>query len=155
MDTGYTITRGGVSAEFLSEGETTAIALLYFLKSLQDRRFPLANGVIVLDDPVSSLDANALFLAFAFIRERTKDAGQLFILTHNFSFFRQVRHWFHHLKGQKKKDVSKRPARFFMLDSTLDENATEQHHSDGSILCLNSTIRSTNTWFRPHPPSIN
>ena len=122
-DTGYTITRGGVSAQFLSEGETTAIALLYFLKSLQDRRFPLANGVIVLDDPVSSLDANALFLAFAFIRERTKDAGQLFILTHNFSFFRQVRHWFHHLKGQKKKDVSKRPARFFMLDSALDENA--------------------------------
>ena len=50
-ETGYTITRGGVPAHSLSEGETTAIALLYFLKSLQDRRFALANGVIVLDDP--------------------------------------------------------------------------------------------------------
>ena len=122
-ETGYLITRGGVPAESLSEGETTAIALLYFLKSLQDRRFERTNGVIVLDDPVSSLDANALFLAFGFIRERTEDAGQLFVLTHNFSFFRQVRNWFHHLRGQNKNDVSQRPARFFMLDSALGDNA--------------------------------
>ena len=121
-DTGYTIMRGGTLAKSLSEGETTAIALLYFLKSLQDRRFDLKKGVIVLDDPVSSLDANALFLAFGFIRERTKNAGQIFILTHNFSFFRQVRNWFHYLKGQKKSELSQRPARFFMLDSEFKEN---------------------------------
>ena len=122
-ETGYTIARDGIPAQTLSEGETTAIALLYFLKSLQDRRFSPASGVIVLDDPVSSLDANALFLAFGFIRERTKDAGQLFVLTHSFSFFRQVRNWFHHLRGQGKRNVSQRPARFFMLDSTLEKNA--------------------------------
>ena len=121
-ETGYTITRGGTPAQALSEGETTAIALLYFLKCLQDRRFSPESGVIVLDDPVSSLDANALFLAFGFIRERTKDAAQLFVLTHNFSFFRQVRNWFHHLRGQRKRDPSQRPARFFMLDSTLEGN---------------------------------
>ena len=113
-ENGYTMTRGGVPAESLSEGETTAIALLYFLKSLNDRRFTVENSVIVLDDPVSSLDANALFLAFGFIRERTDRAGQLFVLTHNFSFFRQVRNWFQHLKGQ---------ARFFMLDSKLLDDA--------------------------------
>ena len=119
-ETGYAITRNGISAQALSEGETTAIALLYFLKSLQDRRFELAHGVVVLDDPVSSLDSNALYLAFGFIRERTQQAGQLFILTHNFTFFRQVRNWFHHLKGQNKKDVSQRPARFYMLDCAFD-----------------------------------
>ena len=121
-ETGYTITRGGASASTVSEGETTAIALLYFLKSLLDRRFELASGVVVLDDPVSSLDANALFLAFGFIRERAGDAGQLFVLTHNFSFFRQVRNWFRHLKGQGRKVVSNRPAQFFMLDSTQEDN---------------------------------
>jgi wobble nucleotide-excising tRNase len=110
-ETGYTITRNSIPAQALSEGETTAIALLYFLKSLKDRRFDIANGVVVLDDPVSSLDANALYLAFGFIRERTKDAAQLFILTHNFTLFRQVRNWFHHLKGKDKKQ-----ARFYMLD---------------------------------------
>ena len=121
-DTGYTIARNGVPAQNLSEGETTAIALLYFLKSLKDRRFDLKKGVVVLDDPVSSLDANALYLAFGFIRERTKDAAQLFILTHNFAFFRQVRNWFHHLKGQNKKDVGQRPARFYMLEPVYNSD---------------------------------
>lgn len=109
-DTGYTITRNGVSALKLCEGEMTAIALLYFLKSLQDRGFDLKRGLVVLDDPVSSLDANALYLAFSYMRERTRGAGQIFILTHNFTLFRQVRNWFHHLKGKAKKD-----ARFYML----------------------------------------
>ena len=120
--TGYVITRSGEPAEFLSEGEKTAVALLYFLKTLQDRRFEPENGVIVLDDPVSSLDANALFLAFGFIRKRTEGAGQLFVLTHNFSFFRQVRNWFGHLQGQNNNDSSKRPAQFFMLDCAQDQS---------------------------------
>ena len=120
-DTGYSITRNGVPASMLSEGEMTAIALLYFLKSLEDRSFDKKNGIVVLDDPVSSLDANSLFLASGFIRERTKDAGQLFVFTHNFQFFRQIRNWFHHLKGQNKQDINKRPARFFMLDCITDK----------------------------------
>jgi len=119
-ETGYAITRNGTPAQALSEGEMTAIALLYFLKSLKDRRFDLAKGVVVLDDPVSSLDANALYLAFGFIRERTKDAGQLFIFTHNFTFFRQVRNWFHYLPNQKKENISRRPARFYMLNCVRD-----------------------------------
>ncbi len=121
-ETGYTITRGGVSAGTVSEGETTAIALLYFLKSLQDRRFDLARGVVVLDDPVSSLDANALFLAFGFIREHAGYAGQLFILTHNFSFFRQVRNWFGYLNRKGSKGRSNRPARLFMLESAQEDD---------------------------------
>lgn len=121
-DTGYAITRGGVPAQALSEGEMTAIALLYFLKSLQDKGFDPANGVVVLDDPVSSLDANALYLAFGFMRDRTKDAGQLIIFTHNFTFFRQVRNWFHHLPNQNKRDINQRPARFYMLDCEHDQN---------------------------------
>ncbi|HXH07930.1 MAG TPA: AAA family ATPase [Vicinamibacterales bacterium] len=120
--TGYQLLRSGHLAEALSEGERTALALLYFLKSLGDRRFDLRNGVVVLDDPVSSLDAHALYLAFGFIRHRTQDAGQLFVLTHNFGFFRQVRNWFHHQKGQKKKDVNQRPARFYMLDRVHGSN---------------------------------
>lgn len=115
-DTGYAITRNGEPALMLSEGEMTAIALLYFLKSLEDRDFELANGVVVLDDPVSSLDANAMHLAFSLMRDRTAHVGQLFVLTHNFAFFRQVRNWLRYLPGQRNKDVSKQPARFYMLE---------------------------------------
>ncbi|MCO6465021.1 MAG: AAA family ATPase [Bradyrhizobiaceae bacterium] len=113
--TGYALTRSGQYVTHLSDGERTAIAFLYFLKSLQDRAFDLKNGIVVIDDPVSSLDDNALFSAFGYMKDRTKDAGQLFILTHSFSFFRLVKNWFHHLPKQRKKKVEDRPARFFLL----------------------------------------
>lgn len=120
-DTGYTITRNGIPARSLSEGEMTAIALLYFLKSLKDRQFEMGKGLVVLDDPVSSLDANALFMAFGFIRRSVDEAAQILILTHNFAMFRQVRNWFHHLKDQNKADIAKRPARFYMMECFLTD----------------------------------
>jgi len=117
-ETGYTITRNGEPAQKLSEGEMTAIALLYFLKSLEDREFDLQNGVVVLDDPVSSLDQNSLFGAFGYIRARTQDAAQVIILTHNFLFFQMVREWFRNLRGQDK-----RAWQVFMLEFTFDDMA--------------------------------
>jgi len=129
-DTGYTITRNGETAQLLSEGEMTAIALLYFLKSLEGRDFDLANGVVVLDDPVSSLDANAMHLAFSLMRDRTSGAGQILVLTHNFAFFRQVRNWMRYLPGQRRSDITKRPARFYMLQ------CVEQDGSRASMLRL-------------------
>ena len=154
-DHGYTVTRNGVPASQLSEGETTAFALLYFLKALRDHRFDFSNGVVVLDDPISSLDANSLFLAYGFIQERTKDVGQLFILTHNFTFFRQVRNWFHQIKGQRSKDINKRPARFYMLnclsddkgrysniqnlDPLLERYESDYHYLSARVLCSSSS----------------
>ncbi len=135
LDTGYTIVRNGIPALNLSEGEKTAIAFLYFLKSLRDTAFELEKGVVVIDDPVSSMDAHALFSAFGHMREVTKEAGQLFILTHNFGFFRQVKNWFHHMDGQRKKDVTVRPARFFMLSTNIDAIGR-----NGSIVNLDSLL---------------
>lgn len=119
-ENGYQIMRGDTLADSMSEGEKTALALLYFLKSLRDDRFALNKGVVVLDDPVSSLDSNALYLAFGHIKERTNGVAQLFVLTHNFAFFRLVRRWFHHIQGQKKRDISKRPSRFYMLERVFN-----------------------------------
>lgn len=115
--TGYALTRGGQPVLHLSEGERTAIAFLYFLKSLQDKTFDLKSGIVVIDDPVSSLDANAMFSAFSYMRDRTGECGQLFIFTHSFPFFREVKNWFHHLPKQNKSNVEQRPARFFLLRS--------------------------------------
>lgn len=114
---GYRIMRGGHHATHLSDGERTAIAFLYFLKSLKATDFDLETGIVVIDDPVSSLDANSLFSAFGFLKQRTATAGQLFVLTHNFTFFRQVRNWYYNLPGQKKQDLSKQPARFYMFST--------------------------------------
>lgn len=105
-DIGYTIMRGNEVAHALSEGEKTAIALLHFLKSLEDRNFDLKTGIVVIDDPVCSLDDTALFYAFSFIKDRARNAKQLFILTHNFSFFRQVKNWLTHLKKKEGRRAS-------------------------------------------------
>lgn len=126
--TGYALTRNGHAVSHLSEGERTAIAFLYFLKSLQDKAFDMKNGIVVIDDPVSSLDANALFSAFGYMKERTKQAGQLFIFTHSFPFFRNVKNWFHHLPGQRRKQVEVRPGRFFHLRSRRHADGTRTSH---------------------------
>lgn len=49
------------------------------------------------------------------MKHRTATAGQLFVLTHNFAFFRLVRNWYYNIPGQKKKDLNQQPARFYML----------------------------------------
>jgi wobble nucleotide-excising tRNase len=113
-DAGYRIMRDGIPATRLSEGEKTALAIIYFLKSLEDRGFDKTKGIVVIDDPVSSLDANALFYAFSFIQDRTRDVGQLFITTHNFGFLRLVRKWL--FRVNKPKNKPKREARMYMLN---------------------------------------
>lgn len=115
---GYGIMRAGRPASHLSDGERTAIAFLYFLKSLQGTDFNLREGVVVIDDPVSSLDTNSLFSAFGFMKARTADAKQLIILTHSFSFFRQVRNWFDSVNQRARRE---QPARFFMLRSSIQD----------------------------------
>lgn len=100
---GYQIIRNGEIAKNLSEGEKTALAIVYFLTKLKEEGFDLKESIVVIDDPVCSLDSNAIFQAFAFIKESIKDAGQIFILTHHFDFFRQVKDWFKYLKRGKQK----------------------------------------------------
>jgi wobble nucleotide-excising tRNase len=133
---GYLIDRGGVRATDLSEGEKTAIAFLYFLKSLSGINFDLATGVVVIDDPVSSLDANSLFCSFAYLSKRTLNAGQLIILTHNFLFLKQVKNWFEYLpKGQVRHymvesymEPNGRAARISKMDKMLRDHQSEYHY---------------------------
>ena len=122
-ETGYTIVRGGHPAFQISEGEQTAIALIYFLKSLDNVDHNITETIVVLDDPISSLDSNALFSAYGLIRERCRNAKQLFLLTHNFVFFREFRDWFK-TDNQYADAVagSDKPAEFFMLKQEFDEH---------------------------------
>ncbi|MEX1026693.1 MAG: AAA family ATPase [Candidatus Paceibacterota bacterium] len=115
QETGYRIIRKEEIATDLSEGEKTAIALLYFLRRLDAPEFDRSSGLVVLDDPVSSLDSNALFNAFAYVKDHTIGAHQVVLLTHNFGFFRAVREWFRNLRGQEKKEW-----RIFMLSTGMD-----------------------------------
>jgi wobble nucleotide-excising tRNase len=135
-ETGYQIMRGPRAAKHLSEGERTAIAILYFLRTFDDTSFDLTDGIVVLDDPISSLDENSMFSAYGYIQRRTRGAGQLFVLTHNFSFFRLIKSW---LFKQSKPDRSmymltcseidgKRNTMIARLDPLLEKFESEYHY---------------------------
>jgi len=135
---GYVITRNGYPAKNLSEGERTALAFLHFLKSLSDKSFDLEKGIVVIDDPISSLDSNSIYSAFSFMKNKTAEAGQLFVMTHNFIFFKEVRRWFCNNKNEPKKDChlymlrvklerKERVATISKLDPLLRKFESEYH----------------------------
>ena len=111
-ETGYDILRNGDPAKNLSEGERTAIAFVFFITCLKEEGFELKTSIIVVDDPVSSLDGNSQFQAFSFLKEATKDAGQLFLLTHNFDFLKMLLNWIKH---------SGKPVSLYMVKNTFSE----------------------------------
>ena len=93
---GYEIIRNGVGEHDgnLSEGEKTAIAFVYFITKLKENGNNIKDTIVVVDDPVSSFDSNHLFHAYSFLRTQCTEAKQLFVLTHNFTYFKLVRDWF-------------------------------------------------------------
>jgi wobble nucleotide-excising tRNase len=99
----FQIVRGSVVAKNLSEGEKTAIAFAYFITRVQDGRHPLGDTLIVIDDPISSLDANHLFNTYALIKTQLVGCRQLFLSTHSFEFFNLIREWVE----DEEKDVKK------------------------------------------------
>jgi len=131
---GYQITRNGEIAKDLSEGEKTALAIVYFLTKINEEGFDLKNGIIVIDDPVSSLDSTTIFQAFGFIKESVKVVGQIFILTHHFDFFRQVKNWFSYCKNDReyfmmvcKEENSTRKSAIIKIDKLLIDYESEYH----------------------------
>lgn len=92
----YRILRGDRPATHLSEGEKTAIAFVYFVVHLSDGQFSKADGIVFVDDPISSLDSNSLYQAFSFLKNAVKDCKQVFVLTHSFEFLRLLLNWRHH-----------------------------------------------------------
>ena len=89
----------------LSEGEKTAMAFVYFVTKLYENDNKIEDTIVVVDDPVSSFDSNHLFFAYIFLKKHCEKAQQLFVLTHNFTYFKSIRDWFVRLnrKNQQNK----------------------------------------------------
>ncbi|EPA3164448.1 AAA family ATPase [Yersinia enterocolitica] len=101
LENHYVIQRqnGELAFESLSEGEVTFITFLYFVQ--------LANGaltqdevaqnrVVVIDDPISSLDSNVLYIISAIVKgliKKVKDVSsikQILLFTHNVYFHKEA-----------------------------------------------------------------
>lgn len=104
----YKVTRDGEPALGLSVGERSAIALVHFLESVA--RFDASRGkpIVVIDDPVSSLDSEVFMGVSTYIWNEAivKDhVEQLILLTHNFELFRQ---WDIQLEGLHRPGMDKK-----------------------------------------------
>jgi len=87
----YACRRGDKPGTDLSDGERTTLSLLYFLRKLEDEQVPggdRAQRIVVIDDPSSSLDREALFATHQWLIDTLKGFGQYVILTHDFSLLR-------------------------------------------------------------------
>lgn len=91
---------GTLAEETLSEGEITFLTFLYFLqltKGATDENKITDKKILVIDDPISSLDSNILFVVSTLIKTILQDIKnnigniqQLILLTHNVYFHKEV-----------------------------------------------------------------
>ncbi|MCT7553641.1 AAA family ATPase [Aliarcobacter butzleri] len=121
---GYKIIRDGLQASNLSEGERTAIAFVYFITKIKENENKVEDSIIIVDDPISSFDSNNLFSAYSFLKNECEKAKQLFVITHNFAYFKLIRDWF--LTKNKKKNSTTGnliiKSNFYMLETEMIQN---------------------------------
>lgn len=92
VDGRYRVIRSGEPAGGLSGGERTAITLVHFFEKVARSAAEDNKAVVVVDDPVSSLDSDIFMGASTYIWNegvRKEHVEQLIIMTHNFELFRQ------------------------------------------------------------------
>lgn len=129
-NTSYRIERkdGTPVEDTLSEGEASFLTFLYFYHLMNgslessgttDRR------VVVIDDPITSMDADVLFVTSSLVRQLAKEARdgngnteQLIVLTHNITFHREVTY------VRKKEGDSE--TSYYLVRKTGDHSVVEQ-----------------------------
>lgn len=102
---------GSIAESTLSEGEITFITFLYYLQHAKGGTSEdnvNEERILVIDDPISSLDSNVLFVVSTLIKEILKDVKldkgnikQVILLTHNVYFHKEVSFEGLHRKGDK------------------------------------------------------
>jgi wobble nucleotide-excising tRNase len=105
---------GSDAKETLSEGERSFITFLYFyhlLKGSESSSGITTDRVVVFDDPVSSLDSDVLFVVGSLIRQTLEvvranrsHIKQVFILTHNVYFHKEITFHKNRSAGQAFKE---------------------------------------------------
>ncbi|MGG3508510.1 AAA family ATPase [Paenibacillus lautus] len=98
----------------LSEGEKTFVTFLYFMHLLNgsnNSELISENKIVVIDDPISSLDSSVLFIVSNLItklieevRTNQRNVVQVFLLTHNVYFHKEITFSKNRSKKSKMQD---------------------------------------------------
>ncbi|AWI78508.1 AAA family ATPase [Parazoarcus communis] len=117
--------------ETLSEGEKTFVTFLYFyhlLKGSDTESGITTDRVVVFDDPVSSLDSEILFIVGSLIknvfdeaRSGTSLIKQVFVLTHNVYFHKEVSF------NNSRTDKALKDETFWVVRKPAKQSKLEKH----------------------------
>lgn len=133
---GYQLERRGKAIEGpLSEGEKTAVALCYFLSTLEAEGRKVGDLIVVVDDPVSSLDTKALNYSFNMLKAKLSGAAQVVLMTHNLDFMNEAKKWLNKKEGPRKKGEERKKSSLMFLDVVQKSDGV-----NGDVLC-SSVIR--------------
>ena len=134
----YSIVRhdGTEAKETLSEGERSFVTFLYFyhlLKGSTSESGMTENRVVVIDDPVSSLDSDILFIVsnlikrlFNDVRSGTGHIKQVFVLTHNVYFHKEVTFNQKRTSGAMNEET-------FLTVRKIDQFSVVEKHIDNPV----------------------
>lgn len=138
-DNSYRIIRadGRDAKQTLSEGEKTFVTFLYFYHLLRGSTTTsgiTTERIVVIDDPVSSLDSDVLFIVSSLIKEliaevRKSDSHlkQVVVLTHNVHFHKEVTY------DQRRKTNSSLADETFWIVRKPNEHSVIEFHSSNPI----------------------
>ncbi len=122
----------------LSDGEKTTLAFAYFLARLKSfyKKEDLKNLVVVIDDPISSLDEQRIYNTSYIVAKinqelagealKDEDKAQVFVLTHNHTFMARL------------INMVGKHARYFQL---------ERHRGQLKIVCKNEAVGYFDTFY--------
>lgn len=163
--TSYKLVRtdGSEAMRTLSEGEKTFVTFLYFFQLIKgsDTDSGMTNDrVVVFDDPVSSLDSDILFIVgslikglFDEVRANKGHIKQVFVLTHNVYFHKEVTFRPRRQNGNafgdetfwivRKHDLASKPERYQTnpIKTSYELLWAELRRTELSNLTIQNTLR--------------
>ncbi|HIH5240450.1 TPA: AAA family ATPase [Raoultella ornithinolytica] len=137
IDNSYRIIRadGKDAKQTLSEGEKTFVTFLYFYHLLRGSITTsgiTTDRIVIIDDPVSSLDSDVLFIVsslikelFAEVRKSGSHLKQVVVLTHNVHFHKEVTY-----DQRRKTNTSLADETFWIVRKPNEYSVIEFHSSN-------------------------
>lgn len=126
---------GSDAKDSLSEGERSFVTFLYFfhlLKGSESESGMTVDRVVVFDDPVSSMDSDVLFIVsslikslFEPVRNNTGGIKQIFVLTHNVYFHKEVTY-----TSDRGDDTKAGERSYWAVRKELGGTVVERHKSN-------------------------
>jgi wobble nucleotide-excising tRNase len=134
----------------LSEGEKTALAFSYFLSKVTSETKNPSQTIVVIDDPISSLDDNRIYNTASIIHNVFRDYKQLFILSHNFFFLKYI---FPLFSKEKNCYIMSSTGKIDTLPKSLQNFQTPYYYMIESIDCFLTDIDKNYDEARKYLPN--